>query len=140
MKIKVKKLDERAVMPTKAHPSDAGFDLTSIAITEHNELFVEHDTGLAFEIPNNHVGLVFPRSSISKTNMLLSNAVGVVDPEYRGSVKFRFRVRGVGQGDYKPGDRIGQLVIIPLPEIQLEEVKELSTTGRGTGGYGSTGK
>lgn len=165
VKVKVKKLTENAVLPTKAHPTDAGFDLTatSRAIDEYGN--VVYGTGLAFEIPDGYVGYIFPRSSISKKDVALTNAVGVIDAGYRGEVTFKFKIairackikESNGKYSYVPnastpetnipihegyavGDRIGQLIIMPLPEIELEEATELSATDRGTGGYGSTGK
>lgn len=139
MNIKIKKFHKDAVIPKYAKDGDAGMDL--VAITEKWNLaktMVTYDTGIGFEIPKGHVGLVFPRSSISKTSLILSNAVGVIDSGYRGSVTLKYRYPEEGMV-YDVGDRIGQLIIIPIPEIKFEEVEELSDTERGTGGYGSTG-
>ena len=145
MKVKVKKLDENAVIPTKANPEDAGLDLTAISVDFQNQ-YIEYDTGLALEIPPGFMGLIFARSSISKVPMDLCNAVGVIDSSYRGPVKLRFRrtkhsIFRNNQGDeyYKVGDRIGQLIILPYPEIVLDEVEELCDTDRGSGGFGSSG-
>ena len=159
MKVTFKKLNDKAVMPKKAHPSDAGFDL--VATSRHIDEMgnIVYGTGLAFEIPEGHVGLIFPRSSISKTNIVLTNSVGVCDCHYRGEVMAKFkpvptankysfkdgsveRVIEMDENpiDYEVGERIAQLIILPIPEIELEEVDELSETDRGTGGYGSTGK
>ena len=91
------------------------------------------------EIPPGHVGLVFPRSSCYKHGMLLSNCVGVIDSDYRGEVTAVF----LGTHDdvsYEIGDRIAQLVIMPIPAVKFVEAEELSETQRGTGGYGSTGR
>lgn len=162
MKVKIKKLSPDAVIPVKAHTTDAGFDLTAIsrAVDRHGNLV--YGTGLAFEIPQGFVGLVFPRSSISKVDMSLSNAVGVIDSGYRGEVTAKFKpswqfslsVLPFNAGDvditsidddsgcniYRIGDRIAQLIIIPYPEVEFTETETLTTTDRGTGGYGSTGK
>lgn len=91
MKIKIKKLSSDAVMPTKAHPTDAGFDLvaTSRNIDDYGNLV--YGTGLAFEIPEGYVGFLFPRSSISKKNLILTNSVGVLDCHYPGEVTFKFK-------------------------------------------------
>ena len=137
-------------MPTKAHSSDAGFDLvaTSISIDEFG-CYV-YGTGLAFEIPEGYVGLVFPRSSIAKKLVSLSNAVGVIDSGYRGEVMAKFRPApgkvsgGVvldsnGEFVYHVGDRIAQLVFMKLPDVQMVETLDLWESDRGTGGYGSTG-
>lgn len=102
----------------------------------------EYDTHLAFEIPEGHVGLLFPRSSITaNTTLALGNAVGVIDSDYRGSVTFMFRKTNLMyQEDYDVGDRIGQMLVIPIPKVSLELVEELSATTREDSGYGSTGK
>jgi len=101
---------------------------------------VTYDTGLSMEIPEGYVGLLFPRSSISKTTLSLANSVGVIDSGYRGSIMFKFRYLG-GKGNwfYNLGDRVGQIIIIPYPTVEFEEVEELSSTERGQGGFGSTG-
>lgn len=152
MIVKIKKLHKDAVIPQYAKSGDAGVDLTAVSI-EFNEKLgcITYDTGLSVEIPEGYVGLIFPRSSIYKTIHSLSNSVGVIDSGYRGSIKFNFRdayypnenpsVRFYRPEDdhYRIGDRIGQLIIIPHPKIQFEEVEELSDSGRGTGGFGSTG-
>lgn len=139
MKVKFKKLSTRAITPTYAKLGDAGLDITAISVTEA-ELYTEFGTGIAVEIPDGYVGLMFPRSSISKTKLILSNHVGVIDSGYRGELKFRFKKLLWDFGDiYKIGDKIGQLVIVPIPHIELEETLELSNSDRGTGGFGSTG-
>jgi len=141
MKVKIKKLVPQAIIPTYANRTDAGLDLTAvyIKVEDHHEYgYYEYGTGLAIEIPEGYVGLIFPRSSISKTGMILSNAVGVLDPGYVGEVKLRFKyIKGTKA--YDVGDRIGQLIIMPYPPIEFEEVEELSNTERGEGGFGSTG-
>ena len=144
MKVKFKKLVDTAVTPRYAKPGDAGMDITTIAHkinTEHN--FIEYHTGLSFELPKGYVGLLFPRSSVSKKDISLANCVGVIDSGYRGEIIFRFKFKKdtyfAGLKRYENGDRIGQLIIIPYPSIELEEVSELSDTERGEGGYGSTG-
>lgn len=144
-KLKFKKLHPDAVTPSKAHPEDAGFDLVAISKKYKATRGVfTYSTGLAIEIPNGYVGLIFPRSSICTTGCRLSNAVGVIDSTFRGPIKFNFdRYQKVGyphQPLYEVGDRIGQLLIIPLYVTELEEVDELSSTDRGTGGFGSSGK
>jgi len=152
MNIKIKKLDPTAIIPKYAKQGDAGMDLTSVSMTvKYNEecdgftgkseKYIEYDTGLAMEIPEGYVGLLFPRSSVSKTDLLLANCVGVVDSGYRGPVKLRFRksVCTTNPTMYEPGDRVGQIIIMPVPNFQFEEVDELSDTSRGEGGFGSTG-
>lgn len=140
MKVRIKKLHPDAVVPKKAHLTDAGFDLTCVSMEEdYVKEIVTYHTGIAFEIPKGYVGLVFPRSSVYKVQLDLSNAVGVVDSGYRGEVTFKFRVMKPHIRRYGVGDRVGQLIIMPYPEIEFEEVEELSESDRGTNGYGSTG-
>ena len=142
MKVKVKQLHPNAKIPQYAKPGDAGLDLVAVD-REINDKYIEYKTGLAFEIPEGYVGLLFPRSSITKYDLLLKNSVGVIDSSYRGEVLLRFYDAGEnGEWDYyyNIGDKVGQLMILPYPSIELEKVEELSTTERGAGGYGSTGK
>lgn len=139
MKIKFKKLNDKAVMPKKAHETDAGFDLVATSRIYQGGCYV-YGTGLAIEIPVNHVGLIFPRSSISNTGLTLSNCVGVIDSSYRGEITFKFRQVNDHPMLYNIGDRIGQLIILPYPEFKFIESDVLSSTDRGAGGYGSTGR
>lgn len=139
MKVKIKKLHPDAVIPTYAKPGDAGMDL--VAVTEEwneSNTLVTYDTGLSMEIPEGYVGLLFPRSSISKTILNLANSVGVIDSGYRGPIMFKFRYPEEGYV-YDVGDRIGQILILPYPQVEFEEVAELNSTERGDGGFGSTG-
>ena len=139
MKVKFKKLNPKAIMPSYAKQGDAGLDMTAIQVLKH-EMYYEYRTGIAIEVPEGHVGLMFPRSSISKTKQILSNHVGVIDSGYRGEILFRFKKLAWDNGEvYQEGDKVGQLVIIPIPAIELVEVDELSLTERGEGGFGSTG-
>ena len=137
MKVKIKKLHPDAVIPKYAKPGDAGMDLPAVEM-ERAWDDVTYKTGLAVEIPEGHVGLLFPRSSVYKTSMVLSNCVGVIDSGYRGEIMMKFR-GGPSSTCYKVGDRIGQLIILFYPQIEFEEAEELSSTDRGDGGYGSTG-
>lgn len=137
MKVRMKRLNDDAIIPRYAKPGDAGMDLTAVWINQQMEI-ITYGTGLAVEIPTGHVGLLFPRSSIYKTGMSLTNAVGVIDSGYRGEIMMKFEMTD-SDAMYKVGDRIGQLVIMPYPEVEFEEVDELSETSRGAGGYGSTG-
>jgi dUTP pyrophosphatase len=146
--LKVKKLHPDAVLPKFQTGGAAGMDLTAISLaverTTENSRYPDckyvYGTGLAFEIPKGYVGLIFPRSSIHKTGMDLTNCVGVIDSDYRGEVKFVFRKRTYEEDSYRVSDRIGQLVIMKLPDIDVVEVTELSETKRGAGGFGSTGR
>lgn len=141
MKVRIKRLSENAVIPTYANPGDAGLDLvaTYVKVEDHNKYgFFEYGTGLAVEIPEGYVGLIFPRSSISKTGMMLANAVAVIDSSYRGEIKLRYKYVS-GTNSYNVGDKIAQLIILPYPIVEFEEVQELSETQRSSGGFGSTG-
>lgn len=141
MKVKIKKLHPDAIIPRYAKDGDAGMDLTAISRTIfHNHGFREYRTGLSIEIPEGYVGLIFPRSSIRSKNQLLTNHVGVIDSGYRGEISFCFKDIQKGLDPiYGIGEKVGQLIIIPYPKIELEEVEELSETERGTGGFGSSG-
>ena len=144
MKVKIKKLSENAVIPTYAKEGDAGMDVVATRIINETLDSITYGTDIALEIPEGFVGLVFPRSSIRKTNLHLSNSVGVIDSGYRGELQATFKkIQGISNNvldNYKVGDRIFQLMIIPHPTIQFQEVDELTTTERGEGGFGSTGK
>ena len=140
LELKIKKLHPDAVIPCYAKAGDAGMDL--VAVSEEwnkNNTMVTYDTGLSVEIPEGYVGLLFPRSSVSKTTLNLANSVGVIDSGYRGSLMLKFRY--LEEGDvYEVGDRVAQLVIMKLPFVEIIEVNELSSSERGEGGFGSTGK
>ena len=139
LKVKFKKMHPDAVIPTYAKGGDAAMDLyaaESMKDKYGNHVYL---TGVALEIPPGFVGLLFPRSSVSKTSLSLANSVGVVDSGYRGEIMLKYRHVGGKNPLYKYGDRVGQLMIIPRPQIELIEVEELSTTERGEGGFGSTG-
>ena len=160
MKVNIKRLSPYAQIPEYAKPGDAGLDLVATSYKFEGNNFV-YGTGLAIEIPEGYVGLVYPRSSISKTCLFLTNSVGVIDSGYRGEIMFKFDTTldyfvendgtpkiaadydDVAYGDpleiYKVGDKIGQLIILPYPKIQFQEVETLSETDRGNGGFGSTG-
>lgn len=142
MNIKIKKLHENAVIPSYSKEGDCGLDLTAISVTTVDKVdygYIEYDTGLAIEIPEGYVGLVYPRSSISNTGLILANAVGVVDQNYRGSIKCRFKAIPNTQ-IYSVGDRIAQLIIQPIPKIEFKVVDELTDTNRNDLGFGSSGK
>jgi len=143
--IKVKRLHDNAVIPKYAKDGDAGMDLVATQIISNTTFDITYGTGIAMEIPRGYVGLVFPRSSIRKTDLSLTNCVGVIDSGYRGEIQATFKkvfgkndVR-LHELDYKVGDRIAQIMIIPYPSVTFVEVDELSQTERGEGGFGSTG-
>ena len=139
IEIKFKKLCAEAVMPTKAHQSDAGADLvaTSKKWDDEKQCWI-YGTGIATEIPEGYVGLVFPRSSIRKYGLALANSIGVIDSGYRGEIMCSFKPTG-SCPTYNVGDKVAQMIIMPYPEVNYVEVNELSDTDRGEGGHGSTG-
>jgi dUTP pyrophosphatase len=138
------KLSPDAVKPEYSQDGDAGMDLTATSFRV-TDTFMEFGTGIAVHIPENHVGLLFPRSSITKSapGVSLKNSVGVIDSNYRGEILVRFELPYSGAvGGTIPvvGDRVAQLVIIPYPRVKFVEVEKLSDTNRGQGGFGSTDK
>lgn len=156
LNVKIKRLHPASVIPKYAKPGDAGLDLTAVSASFDDYGNIVYHTGLAFEIPLGYVGLVFPRSSNCKKTLTLTNSVGVIDSGYRGEVTFRYRphtqevcvASPIGfdvdfSEDcrvYAVGERVGQIIIMPYPTIEFEEVEDLSKTERGEGGYGSSGK
>ena len=140
MKVKIKKIHPNAVIPSYAKNGDAGMDLTAVEQISNTSFECSYDTGISIEIPEGYVGLVFPRSSIRNKELHLSNSVGVIDSGYRGTIQTTFiKTNGLDSLKYEKGDRIAQLIILPYPQIEFEEVEKLSDTERGDGGYGSTG-
>jgi dUTP pyrophosphatase len=141
MEVKIKKLNLNAVIPTYAKPGDAGMDLVATSIISNTTFDITYGMGIALEIPDGFVGLIFPRSSVRKYDLVLSNCVGVCDSGYRGELQATFKkTNGLDSLSYKVGDRIAQIMIIPYPPIEFMEVEQLSDSERGEGGFGSTGK
>jgi len=138
MKIKIKKIHPDAVIPKYAKKGDAGMDLTAVDVVADGATLT-YKTGIAIEIPRWHVGLLFPRSSVYKTGQTLTNCVGVIDSGYRGEIMMKYTLSPY-QKEYEIGDRVGQIIIMPYPRIDFEEVEELTATDRGQNGYGSTGR
>lgn len=141
MKLKFKKLTDDAVTPKYSKHGDAGMDLVAISHETDGKDNHIYGTGIAVEIPEGYVGLIFPRSSNRKTFAYMTNHVGVIDSGYRGEIFVTFKNRDMIDQvrPYSPGNKIAQLIILPYPIIELEEVDELSSTERGEGGHGSTG-
>lgn len=139
MKVKIKKLNEKAIIPSYSRSGDAGLDLTATSVSFDNKGGFSYGTGLAIEIPKNFAGLILPRSSLSKYDLVLSNHVGLIDSNYRGELILKFKSTKAFPNIYTIGDRIGQLVIIHYNLIYLQEVQELSETERGDKGFGSSG-
>ena len=136
MKIKIKKLHPDAVIPKYAHQGDAGMDVFAISKKETDK-FIEYGTGLAFEVPEGYVMLIFARSSVTNKDLMLKNSVGVLDSGYRGELVMRFNK--IGDEEYTIGDKIGQIFVLPFPTVEFQESETLSESSRGKGGFGSTG-
>ena len=148
MKVRIKKLNEGAIVPSYSKQGDAGMDLTAINISKDNVGNITYHTGLAIEIPEGYVGLLFPRSSVSKKQQFLTNAVGVIDSNYRGEIMLKFKptvqshnkVESLFNEMYEVGEKIGQLIILPYPSVNFILSDNLSDTVRGSNGFGSTDK
>ena len=142
--LQVKLLSKNATIPTRAYINDAGLDLYA---TEHvlSDNLVTYHTGVSVKIPENYVGLLFSRSSIYKTDLLQRNCVGVIDSGYRGELVIKYLLTKPSEKAmlYTRGDRIAQLVLVPIPNTEVQVVEqfiEQTTNLRGIGGYGSTGR
>lgn len=139
--IKVKKLNNVAVIPKYAKFGDAGLDLTITRIVSETEDKIIYGTDLSIEIPIGYVGLIFPRSSIRKYQLSLTNSVGVIDSGYRGEIQGTFnKLNGEFSEKYKVGERGMQIIILPFPKVKMFEYDELTETERGKNGHGHTGK
>lgn len=141
IKVNIKKLIPEAVIPSYAKPGDAGMDLVSTSVYHDADGNTVYGTGIAMEIPEGYVGLIFPRSSNAKKDLYLTNHVGVIDSGYRGEIMFKFRPTvKYFMREYVVGERVGQIIIVPYPQIQFTEVDNLTSTERGENGFGSTGQ
>ena len=144
MQVKLKKINPLATTPFYASAGAACFDLTAAIdkpVTINPRSSENLPTGLCFEIPEGHVMLVYSRSGHGfKSHLRFVNCVGVIDSDYRGEVRVGLANDGIVPYIVQPGERIAQAMIIACPQVTLTEVDELSTTERGTGGFGSTGK
>ena len=141
IKVNIKKLIPEAVIPSYAKPGDAGMDLVSTSMHHDADGNTVYGTGIAMEIPEGYVGLIFPRSSNAKKDLYLTNHVGVIDSGYRGEIMFKFRPTvKYFMREYAVGERVGQIIIVPYPQIQCTEVDNLTSTERGENGFGSTGQ
>lgn len=144
MQIRFKRLTPDAVMPTRGSKDAAAFDLTATKVETkliNGAIVYTVHTGIAVEIPQGYFGDVRARSSVFKTGAVLSNGCGVIDSDYRGEIMGKFYLIGNdGGGMYETGERCLQLIISPMMEIEWAEADELTTTERGGGGYGSTGR
>lgn len=140
--MKIKRLNENAVVPTRGSSAAAGYDLYS---TDESDMAPGQTlligTGLAMEIPEGYFGAVFARSGLAtKEGLRPANCVGVIDADYRGELKVPLHNDSAEVRHITAGERIAQLVILPFLAVDFEETDELSDTDRSTGGFGSTGK
>lgn len=143
MKVRIKKLDERAVLPTYGTDYSAGADLYVLTdgtaeIAPHATVLLR--TGIAVEIPEGYCGLIFARSSLgAKRGLAPANKVGVIDADYRGEVRVALHNHSDIPASVENGERVAQLAIVPFLKAEFELADELSDTVRGAGGFGSTG-
>lgn len=143
-----KLLHKDAVIPSYSKEGDACLDFTATSKTYDAAGNAVYGTGIALAIPKGYVGLLYPRSSVSNKLQVQANSVGVIDSGYRGEIIFKFkpiqgghsRIMTELEDQYEIGDRVGQLLILPYPQIELLEIEELPESERGDKGWGSTGK
>jgi len=144
MRINIKKLTDTAVLPERGSAYAAGYDLfadvkENVVIKAHATAMIP--TGLAMELPEGYWGGIFARSGLaSKESLRPANCVGVVDADYRGEVKVALHNDSDESRMITPRQKVAQLVVVPFLSVEFDEVKELSDTVRGVGGFGSTGK
>ncbi|MBE5742776.1 MAG: dUTP diphosphatase [Clostridiales bacterium] len=144
MKVKIKKLTDSAIIPTYGSSGSAGGDLYAcleeeVTVAPNQTVLI--GTGLAVQIPDGYVGLVYARSGLAtKSGLAPANKVGVIDSDYRGEIKVALHNHSLEMRTVKSGDRIAQMVIAPYLKVEYEQVSQLTDTERGEGGFGSTGK
>ena len=164
--LKIKKLYDEVPTPTYGTSGSAGLDLTAMSRFYDENGNVVYGTGIAVEIPEGYVGLLFPRSSITKKDIIVKNCVGVIDSDYRGEIllkcaptlafvsnddKYKYGIDleqdwfddvsyTKDNQNYEIGDKCCQLILVEIPKVNIQIVDYLSKTERGTGGYGHTGK
>ena len=143
MNVKIKKLDERAVIPTYGTEYSAGADLYAVCdgeVTINPQETVLIHTGLSIEIPEGYAGLIYARSGLAtKKGLAPANKVGVVDADYRGEVMVALHNHGNTVQMVVSGERIAQIVVTPFLKVDFTLSDELTDTERGSGGFGSTG-
>ena len=144
MQVKVKKLNEKASLPVYSSKSAAGADLCAlldepIVIASGETVFIK--TGIALEIPEGYVGLIYARSGLAcKRSVAPANKVGVIDSDYRGEIMVALFNHGKDAQTIEPGERVAQLVITPYLTAEFSEAEDISETKRASGGFGSTGR
>lgn len=143
MKIRIKKLDERAGLPTYGTDYSAGADLyalldSQLIISSGSTVMIR--TGISIEIPEGYCGLIFARSGLaSKKGLAPANKVGVIDADYRGEIMVALHNHSNIDATVEPSERIAQLAIVPFLKAEFDVADELTDTARGIGGFGSTG-
>ena len=143
-KLKIKKLRDTAEIPERKTSGSAGYDLcacitASLTIEPGESVMIP--TGIAAEIPQGLAGMIFTRSGLGiKHGIAVSNGVGVIDCDYRGEIHVGLRNFSKNPYTIEPSERIAQLILLPIAVLEIEECGELSSTDRGEGGFGSTGK
>ena len=144
MEVKIRKLCDKAVIPTYGSEYSAGADLyaceeNTVTIAPHETALIH--TGLSVEIPEGFGGFIYARSGLaSKKGLAPANKVGVVDADYRGEVMVALHNHSEVSQTIEPGERVAQMVIAPFLKADFVVAEELSSTARGEGGFGSTGK
>ena len=139
--IKIKRLNENAILPEKQHDSDAGYDLHSIEeiILKPNKIYKVR-TGIAIQIPNNYAGLVLPRSGLSsKYGISLINTPGLIDSGYRGELLIPLINHSSNEYTINKTERVAQLILLEIPEVKIEVTSDLDESDRNSKGFGSTG-
>ncbi len=131
-------------VPSRGHKTDAGIDLTAMAVEQKNHGVFMYDSGISIQISDGYYVEVVPRSSIINTDFQMANSFGVIDPDYRGRIFIPLRYMGQGDGMQSAESllkqRIAQMLVRKLESCSIEVVDSLEDTARGIGGFGSTGK
>lgn len=140
-KVSIKKLTENAVIPKKMTSGAVGMDIVATSKTITPE-YIEFGTGLAIQVPEGYGAFLLPRSSLTKTCYVLNNSIGLIDTDFFGEMRFRFKMLAGYESlpGYEVGDRIGQLVILPVLDFEFQEIDDLGETDRSSEGFGSTNK
>lgn len=142
--LRIQRHYDQVKMPARAHASDVGIDLTAYAMIPKRDRVFFFDTGISVQMDEGWYVEIMPRSSICKTDFILANSVGVIDPDYRGIVYVPMRYVGEGDGQAAAealvGQRIAQLLVRKLEACQIVEAEKLNETVRGAAGFGSSGQ
>ena len=139
MKINFVKTHPDAVIPTRGSAGAAGFDLTAVSLRRAADLYI-YDIGIAMEIPEGYWGGIYARSSLFFTGLEKCGGVCVIDSDYRGEIGVGLVNLGDAPYTVQPGDRIAQLMVVPVVQPAVTVVDDLDETERGAGGFGSTGR